>query len=218
MALEAEGEYSALREEVLMRFNRIFDLAKVGPTGVLAALAFQQSSSAIDPIAMLILVQFFLVTMALIGINEFRHIYRIGTYISLFCEGVGTPGWTRMSRSFGQFLESPAYVLNGGDPSVLEHNKRLFPFGERWGEDPTVYAIVILVLAVASWSSTALSIFENTIPISFWPIVLSVVLTICLCCLLWSLRWGIGPYRKRSEQAWRIFSKSWRNDFSDPYI
>ena len=216
MSIEVKDEYVALRTEMLARFGRIFDIAKVGPAGIIAVLAFQQTNpTKIEPLSRLVLVQFFLSTMTLVAINEFKHIYRIGTYIAVACEGDKVNGWIRMSRSLGAFLASEAYLSHGGDPSVLERNKRLFPWGERWGEDPSVFAVLILVLSVLSWTSSAL--IATSAKELFGPFLAPVFPTVYLLYLLYWLRKGIGPYRQQTEMAWRLHFAAWRSKFPDPY-
>lgn len=216
MSIELKDEYSALRAEMLTRSGRIFDVIKVGSVGIVAVLAFQHTRpTKIEPPLLLVLVQFFLVAMTLVAINEFKHIYRIGTYLALACEGDRVNGWIRMSRSLGSFLASKTYESNGGDLSVRTRNERPFPWGERWGEDPIVFAIAILVLSVLSWTSGAL-VATNSREL-FGAFFIPVFPTICLLYLLHWLFNGIETYRQQTEKAWKLHFASWRSKFPDEY-
>jgi hypothetical protein len=216
MFIEPKDEYVALRAEMLLRFGRIFDIVKIGPAGIIAVLAFKPTDlHPIAPTLILDLIQCFLISMTLVAINEFKHIYRIGTYIAIACEGCEVNGWIRMSRSFGSFLGSDAYVSLGGDPAIHRRKKRPFPWGERWGEDPSVFAMIMLVLSLLSWIYTGLTAtFAKS---AVLELLLSGALTALLLYLLYWLRSGIGPYRQQMETAWELHFRGWRARFPDPY-
>jgi hypothetical protein len=215
MPLETKEEYVALRAEMLARFQKVFDTVKLGVAGVLAVVAFQQTRpTAIPADWLLTLLQALILAMGLIALNEFRHIYRIGTYIAVFCEGGQITGWHRMSRKLGNFLGSAAYEKSG-DPSVRARHNRPFPFGERWGEDSTVFAWLLFVMAVLSWVS---SLFvAQSIGSLLWPNLLVDIFGALLIILIWALSLGMRGYREDTEGMWLKYKDAWRRDFRDPY-
>lgn len=214
MPLDTKDEYGALRTEMLTRYSRIVENIRLVAPGVLGVLAFQHANPNIIPVDwILAFMEGLILVVGLVALNEFRHIYRLGTYIALFCEHVTVPGWHRMSRTIRKFLDSDYCERVSPDLPARKRRNWPFPFGERWGEDSTMIAYILFLLVAVSWISCAY--------VAGWKIILSNLLVdilgVLLVVLICELIWGMGRYRKDTESVWLIYKEAWRTSFQDPY-
>jgi hypothetical protein len=209
MSVELKDEYATLRAEMMNRFERIFEIEKYGIGGVVALLAYVQIAPATisGPLALAFL-EVMILFMGLAALNEFQAIYRIGTYIALVSERGSPAKWHRMSRKY------PRYLTKLAGSTIPPAQKRLFPFGDRWGADSMQFAIGLLVLAALGVGACVVKFG------SMWRLlnIGTGVLAIAIAYIGYALSWGMRDYRIVTEDKWQAYVLAWEeNSFRDPY-
>ncbi|MFA5292878.1 MAG: hypothetical protein WC496_07590 [Phycisphaerae bacterium] len=206
--VELKDEYQVLREEMLHRFEKLYDVEKYGVGSILALIGFSDTLHC-EKIIILIVLESLILILGIFVMNEFMMIYRLGTYIAIFSEGkdANSAKWIRISRRGHDCLQA----INGNLPKFKL--KVGFPFTYGWGSDSAQFAIALLVLLMASWGSWLV-----TRPAFNWQIIFPILPLIgILFNVLW-LVWGVKKYRKTTEENWMKIQKAWgTTTFPDPY-
>lgn len=202
---ELKDEYQALRQEILHRFEKVYDAEKYGFGSILALIGYLclGPSKPLEAITALMLLESLILILSIFVMNEFMMIYRLGTYIALFSEGKdkNSAKWVRMSRRDRDCLQAINCNLS---KSKL---KAWYIYG--WGSDSQTHACALLVLLLASWVST--------LPALNWKIFFPILLLFVISVNLYWLICGVKIYRKTTEENWMKVRKAWGNTFPDPY-
>lgn len=198
-----KDEYSALRGEMLQRLGNLYDAQKYGIGSILVALGYLMSHKEIVPWQGLAIVEALIIVWGLFSIKEFRGIYRLGTYIAVFCESTDGPKWHRMGRRHEECLAAV-------DEKQLEGSKP-FP-GRRWGADSTQLAIVFGFLTLLAWAITLNEAKAELQIQSLFPAVLLIgVVAVCV----WLV--NVENKRKQTEAEWLRTRDAWGKVYNDPY-
>lgn len=216
MPIDYVDEYVSLRQEMLERFEKIHDTLKYGIGGFIAFLSFYLAVHKIDGIVpipnMIALFTMFSIVlfMGLSVLNNFRHIYRIGTYIAFIIESTNGVRWHRMSRRYGDYLKY-----------LKKKNKlKWWEIAWRWGADSTQLAIVLIALFLGSFAIVVVKA-ENLyawVPsnsIEWFIFSILVILNIALFVSLWP---GMQRFREKTEIRWGKYRKDFgTKEFPDRF-
>lgn len=140
-------------------------------------------------------------------------IYRLGTYIALFIEGVASAKWHRISRRTLQCLKAHNAAATVSDPHKPKRGvcllRRLIEYS--WGTDAKQLAFVLFVLLVISW----FAFWPAKLP---WPkIIISVLPLLPIFAILHWLFRGVQKQVEETEKDWITCREAWGASFPDPF-
>ena len=202
-----ENEYSALRAEMLKRFDRIHDTMKYGLGIFIALIAYYHAYApgTISSGIAICLFQLIFFSIGIIILQNYQSIYLEGTHIAICHENEIPHPWHRMSRHYGEFT-----------------NKNLpFLLGSRWGADSAVISYILLFIGIISWIETLTKppITCESFISMLWLFLFAGVVTLANLVVLYFLTIGMKNYREKIENEWLSYMISERGKrlYSEPY-
>lgn len=213
-----DEEYSALRNELLKRFDIFYSIVRYGITGFVILVYFYltKRSPLPDNIALLIL-QLISLLIAVSSFVNFRNIYNIGTYLAIFYEQRSGPKWHRMRRQFHDYKKNSTIKNNTPSHKAYTYFEKIFG----WGSEPRLSSILTLCLGLFSYlfvsSKNAMTFIWQMKETSDQLIcIVNSVLSIFLAILI-MLLYKMDYYRKNIENDWIQYSKSFGRTYIDKY-
>lgn len=205
--LDCKDEYRTLRQEMLEREGRIYDIAKYGALSVITFLSAYYQFNVDSKVAILFL-QSLIFWITLTILENYTRIFIIGTYIEIVLERDSEIHYLKMSRHENEYhkIYYDEYVKSKKPWWVQWWGKlelRLPLIGKRWGRGTQVYSYLILMLFLLSWL-TVLSKMNFQVPISDIIILVAVGMSVINILVVIKL-WRLHKFREREEEVWKHY-------------